>query len=101
LRKILSHFNLSHLISDQKLGFSVNTINLWKTYGQQLCKSFLSDSQIVKEDWINNDWITTHIDKENLDVKYVNKFLGILALEIWYRIFVSKDMNPNEKLSIH
>jgi hypothetical protein len=30
----------------------------------------------------------------------VNKFLGILALEIWYRIFISKDMKPDEKLSI-
>jgi len=100
LRKILNQLNISHLVSDQKLGFSVNTINLWKNYAQKICKSFLSDSHVVKEGWINNDWIITHIDKENLDVKYVNKFLGILALEIWYRIFISKDMKSNEKLSI-
>ena len=100
LRKILNQLNISHLVSDQKLGFSVNTINLWRNYGHKICKSFLFDSQIVKEGWINNDWITTHIDKENLDVRYVNKFLGLLALEIWYRIFISKDMNPNEKLVI-
>ncbi|PBO85645.1 MAG: asparagine synthase [Thaumarchaeota archaeon] len=100
LRKILNQLNISHLVSDQKLGFSVNTINLWKNYGHKICKSFLSDSQIVKEGWINNNWITTHIDKENLDVRYVNKFLGLLALEIWYRIFISKDMNSNEKLTI-
>ena len=60
---------------------------------------FLSDSQIVKEGWINNDWIITHIDKEELDVRYVNKFLGVLALEIWYRIFISKSMKSDEKLS--
>lgn len=100
LRKILDQLNTSHLVSDQKLGFSVNTINLWKNYGQKICKLFLSDSQVVKEGWINDDWINIHIDKENLDVKYVNKFLGILALEIWYRIFISKEMNPDEKLSI-
>ena len=100
LRKILDQLNISHLVSDQKLGFSVNTINLWKNYGQKICKSFLFDSHVVKEGWINNDWIITHINKENLDVKYVNKFLGILALEIWYRIFISKDMKPDEKLSI-
>ena len=100
LRNILDQLNISHLVSDQKLGFSVNTINLWKNYGQKICKSFLSNSHIVKEGWINNDWIITHIDKENLDVKYMNKFLGILALEIWYRIFISKDMKPDEKLSI-
>lgn len=99
LRKILKQFDLSHLISDQKLGFSVNTINLWKNYGKKICKLFLSDSQIVKEGWINNDWIITHIDKEELDVRYVNKFLGVLALEIWYRIFISKSMKSDEKLS--
>ena len=31
---------------------------------------------------------------------YINKLLGILALEIWYRLFITKDLNPNEKLTI-
>ncbi len=101
LRKILEQSNISNLISNQKLGFSVNTINLWKNYGKKICKSFLIDSHIVKEGMINGEWIDTHIDKENLDIKYINKFLGLLALEIWYRIFVSKDMDPNEKLTAH
>jgi asparagine synthase (glutamine-hydrolysing) len=100
LRKILDQLNISHLVSDQKLGFSVNTINLWKNYGQKICKFYLSNSRIVKEGWINDDWINTYIDKKNLDVKYVNKFLGILALEIWYRIFISKEISPDEKLSV-
>jgi len=38
------------------------------------------------------------MDKENLDIKYVNKFLGLLAFEIWYRIFVTKELKENEKL---
>ena len=101
LRKILKQLNASNLISNQKLGFSVNTVNLWKNYGKKICKSFLIDSHIVKEGMINREWVDTHIDKENLDIKYINKFLGLLALEIWYRIFISKDMNPNEKLTIH
>ena len=33
-----------------------------------------------------------------LDIKYVNKFFGILAFEIWYRIFVTKEMNSNTTL---
>ena len=78
----------------------MNTINLWKNYGQKICKFYLSNSRIVKEGWINDDWINTYIDKKNLDVKYVNKFLGILALEIWYRIFISKEISPDEKLSV-
>ena len=29
-----------------------------------------------------------------------DKFLGLLAFEIWYRIFVTKEMNPETKLSV-
>ena len=34
----------------------------------------------------------------SLDVRYINKFLGILALEIWYRLFVTNDLDAHEKL---
>ena len=98
LRKLLDKFNTSSLISHQKLGFSVNTINLWTSYGYEICKDFLLDSEISKESWINSDWIHQHLTKELDDVRYINKFLGLLALEIWYRIFVTKEMNSNSKL---
>ena len=86
------------LISKEKLGFNVNTINLWKSYGHNLCKEFLDFSRIVKDSWINKDWIKKHIDDSDLDVMYVNKFLGLLALEIWYRLFITKEMSSNTTL---
>ena len=98
LRLILKKNKHDHLVSSQKLGFNVNTINLWKNYGKNLCKEFLTDSRVVKEGWINNDWIKKYIDSPELDVKYVNKFFGILAFEIWYRLFVTKEMNSNSTL---
>jgi len=63
-----------------------------------LCKEFLDSSRVVKDGWINNDWIKKHIDNSDLHVMYVNKFLGILAFEIWYRLFITKEMNSNFKL---
>ena len=42
--------------------------------------------------------IYKYLNKKDLDVRYVNKFLGILSLEVWYRIFISKDLNPNKSL---
>ena len=98
LRNILAKNNIQSLITNEKLGFSVNTINLWKSYGHDLCKEFLDNSRVVKDGWINKDWILKHIDNSELDVKYINKFLGILALEIWFRIFVTKEMSGNESL---
>ena len=98
LRTILAKNNAESLITKEKLGFSMNTTNLWRSYGHDLCKEFLDNSRVVKDGWINKDWILKHIDNSELDVKYINKFLGILALEIWFRIFVTKEMSGNESL---
>ena len=87
------------MVGNKKLGFNVNTINLWKNYGKNLCKEFLTDSRIVKDGWINNDWIKKYIDSPELDVKYVNKFFGLLAFEVWYRLFITKEMNSNTNLN--
>jgi len=99
LRAILEKNNIASLVTKEKLGFNVNTINLWKLHGHDLCKEFLDDSRIVKDGWINKDWISKYLYKNDLDVRYVNKFLGLLAFEIWYRLFVTKDMNANTTLN--
>ena len=98
LRSILKKNKHEHLVGTQKLGFNVNTINLWEKHGKNLCKEFLSDARIVKDGWINNHWIKKHLDSPELDVKYVNKFFGILAFEVWYRLFITKEMDSNSTL---
>ena len=102
LREILSQHISSDMITPNKQGFSVNTVNLWNSHGKKICKHYLDNSRVVKDKWINGDWIKKHLKKldEKPDVRYVNKFLGLLAFEIWYRIFVTKEMNSETKLSI-
>jgi asparagine synthase (glutamine-hydrolysing) len=98
LVNLLKKFNIKHLVSPKKQGFSVNTINLWNSYGKRTFLHFFDKSRLVEDKVINFDWIDKHISKNNLDVRYVNKFLGILALEIWYRIFITNEVSPDEKL---
>jgi len=98
LRKLIKKFNLDSFMSDKKIGFSVSTKNLWNSHGKNICKDFLLDSRLVKDKWINEEWIIKYINNQNLDVRYVNKFLGLLAFEIWYRIFITTEMNANSKL---
>lgn len=98
LRNILSKYGADSLITEEKLGFNVNTLNLWNSYGKKLCKQYLLDSNIVKDGWINKNWIEKYIDEDDLDIKIVNKFLGLLALEIWYRLFITKEIDPDTKL---
>ena len=98
LRDLLAKNQTDSLIPKEKLGFNVNTNNLWELNAHATCKEFLDNAQIVKDGWISNEWIKKHIDNPNLDVKYINKFLGLLAFEIWYRLFITKEMNENERL---
>jgi len=100
LRKIVEKFVNSEEMTKNKQGFSVNTINLWKNHGKKLCLDYLSDARVVRDGWINEKWIKTHLENDKIDndVRYVNKFLGLLAFEIWYRIFITKEMDPETKL---
>ena len=95
LRNILKKNGHDVLVSKQKLGFNVNTLNLWKKSGHKICKEFLNNSRVVSAGWINNNWIQKYIDSPELNIKYVNKFYGILAFEIWYRLFITKEMDSN------
>ena len=98
LFKLLEKYKVKNLISSSKQGFSVNTSNLWNSYGKEIFLHYFDKSRLVEDQIINLDWVQRHISKNNLDVRYVNKFLGILALEIWYRIFITNEVNPDEKL---
>lgn len=100
LRKILQKYIPENDMSTSKQGFSVNTLNLWKSYGKRLCEYYLDNGRIIKEDLINKEWVSMHFNKlESMnDIRYVNKFLGLLALEIWFRLFITKEMKPNETL---
>lgn len=100
LRKLLDKYNVHHLVLKRKQGFSVDTANLWKSYGQKLCNYYLDDARIVTNGWIKEDWIIKYIQKEDLPIRYINKFFGLLAFEIWYRLFITKEMNKNDKLEI-
>ena len=98
LHTILKQNGHESLATKQKLGFNVNTINLWKSYGHDLCNEFLLDSRMVRDGWISKDWIKKYIDNTELDVRYVNKFLGILAFEIWYRLFITNEISSEDTL---
>ena len=100
LQKILQKYEMNTFVTKKKQGFSVNTQNLWKKYGQKLCMYFLDESRIIRDGWINLEWVSKYIGNKDLEVRYVNKFLGLLAFEIWYRIFITKEMNDDEKLKI-
>ncbi len=84
-----------------KKGFSVNTISLWKNRGQEIAGKYVnSESETVRAGVISPRWVQKATAKlaDAPDVRYVNKMLGVLALEVWWRLFVSRTMKPGERL---
>ncbi|MEM2855829.1 MAG: asparagine synthase C-terminal domain-containing protein [Candidatus Nitrosocaldaceae archaeon] len=92
LREILSEYNI-HL-NNSKIGFTLDTRTICKNHKETLFY-YLDDARIVKDGWINKEWLDKALkmlETEDIDVRYVNKILALLAFEIWYRLFITKEI---------
>jgi len=87
-----------------KKGFSIDLCSLWRKNAKEIINTYVnSESEIVKNKIINEEWLNTvhkklRQDNSELNVRYISKMLGILSLEIWYRLFISKTMKKTQKL---
>lgn len=104
LHSILSKQKGFEKIQPIKKGFSVNMKSLWKKNTQEIVTRYVNlDSEIVKNKLISEKWIMATYKKlqeedSELNLRYINKMLSVLSLEIWYKLFVSKSMNEKQKL---
>lgn len=99
LRRILQ--NRKCVLDPDKKGFTPNYPDFWKNHGKRIVKTFLFDNpNIVKDGWINLDWIKSafRIVNETKDLRYMNKLLHITAFEVWYQLFVTKQLNDHDTI---
>ena len=49
---------------------------------------------------INHNWVIRSFEKveNDGDIRYLNRLISILALEIWYRLFITKEISSSKKL---
>ena len=88
---------VSHLIEDNKKGFSIDLTKFWIKYGKEIVTSNLDRARIFENKIINRDWYfksMRRIDEDKFDVRDISKMLQLLSLEIWYRLFVTCDITP-------
>ena len=52
LQNIIDKLNLKHLISPKKQGFSVNTTNMWYSYGQKIFEHYFDKSCLIEDKFI-------------------------------------------------
>ncbi len=100
LRKIANNMEIKHI--DEKRGFSPELWFDWKKNGKKIFEKYIfsKESEIVKKKFINEKWISTAFEYVENDgsILYLNRLTSVLALEIWYRLFISKEMNVDDKL---
>jgi len=100
LRKIADRHKIPYL--DEKHGFSPGLIDDWFKNGRDICQNFLEDknSYIYSKKIINYDWVITAMEKidNDGDIRYLHRITSILALEVWFRVFIFNDLKNFQKL---
>jgi len=100
LRAITKRFGIKHI--DEKRGFSPSLFFDWKKYGKKIFQKYLLDknANIFQKKLINKNWTLRAFEtmENDGDIRYLNRLTSILALEIWLRIFITKEMKAGKKL---
>jgi asparagine synthase (glutamine-hydrolysing) len=80
-----------------KVGYGMDLVNLWNSSGRETVTMLLDKGRIFEDRLINKNWYFRSLKRidENVDLRYISKLLQILSLEVWYRIFVTSEMNPS------
>ena len=85
-----------------KRGFSPSLVFDWQKFGKEIFMkyAFEKKSNIYSKKIINRDWVIHALDHIENDgnIRYLNRITSILALEIWYRIFIKKDLSHKKSL---
>lgn len=101
LRKIAKRLGVDHI--NEKKGFSPDLIIDWNKHGKKICEHYLLEesSNIFNKKLVNFNWVLRAFEKveEDCNIRYLNRLISIFALEIWYRIFITKEMNSHQRLS--
>lgn len=79
-----------------KVGYGMDLLSLWNNSGRETVTLLLDRGRVFEDDLIDKNWYLRSLKRvdENHDLRYISKLLQILSLEVWYRIFVTSEMNP-------
>jgi asparagine synthase (glutamine-hydrolysing) len=98
LREILQIYAPdSYLKMNVKVGYGMDLLNLWRSSGKEMVTMLLDKGRIFEDGIIDKNWYFRSLKRieENIDLRYISKLLQILSLEVWYRIFVTTEINPS------
>jgi asparagine synthase (glutamine-hydrolysing) len=100
LRKIAKRMGIDHI--EEKRGFSPSLLFDWQERGKEASSHYLLDKQsyIYRKKIINFNWVLRSIERvdNDGDIRYLNRLISILALEVYCRIFITREMSGSDRL---
>ena len=100
LRQISKRLKVKHIKT--KHGFSPSLIFDWQKFGKDIFMKYAFErkSNIYTKKIINRDWVIRALEliENDGDIRHLNRITSILALEIWYRVFIKKDLSYKKSL---
>jgi asparagine synthase (glutamine-hydrolysing) len=100
LREIIEH-NTAGCSSDRnrKIGFGMDLAKFWSRFGKEIVTSNLDKGRIFEDKIINKDWYNKSLARINENkeetTRYMSKMLQLLSLEIWYKLFITSEINAS------
>jgi asparagine synthase (glutamine-hydrolysing) len=79
-----------------QVGYDMDLISLWNSSGKEIVTTILDKGRIFEDGIIDKNWYFRSLKRieQNVDLRYISKLLQILSLEVWYRMFVTSELNP-------
>jgi len=100
LRSILTRNSNQKFIENEKIGYGMDLNALWSKQGMEIITCNLERGRIFEEKIIDQNWYHNALSKinESGDPRYISKLLQLLSLEIWYKLFVTRELKGTERL---
>jgi len=102
LRQILLENFAYQPATKRKIGFGMDRVEMWQKTRDSAVSMF-EEARCVKLGLVDKVWLRKAADKANsgmdeTSLRYITRLFMILALEVWLRLFVTKEMKATDKL---
>jgi len=102
LRRVLMENFAYKSATKPKTGFGMDRIEMWQKTKDGIVSAF-DEARSVEIGLISKEWLRGAVRKADTEanetrLRYITKLFMILALEIWLRLFVTKEMKASDKL---
>lgn len=85
-------------IDTDKRGFTPDLLRFWDMYGKRYVETYLlSDSRAIEAGLISGEWVRRAMTHGH-NIRYVNRLLHLVGLEVWYRVHISGEMCASDRL---